>query len=101
MCLAKDFDLGYKNKLTVAADAIHPNDNYEAINAGIEYSFNNMLFLRAGYKSLFQKDSEEGFTLGAGLNYRLMSTVVLKIDYAYADFGVLENVQRFSLGLRF
>ncbi|RLD16621.1 hypothetical protein DRI50_01385 [candidate division KSB1 bacterium] len=99
--LAKDFDLGYKNKLTVAADAIHPNDNYEAINAGIEYSFNNMLFLRAGYKSLFQKDSEEGFTLGAGLNYRLMSTVVLKIDYAYADFGVLENVQRFSLGLRF
>ncbi len=99
--LAKDFNLGYKNRLTVAADAIHPNDNYEAVNVGAEYSFNELVFLRAGYKSLFQKDSEEGLTLGAGLNYRLMSTVVLKIDYAYADFGVLQNVQRFSLGLRF
>ncbi len=99
--LAKDFDLGYNNRLTLAADAIHPNDNYEAVNAGVEYSFKNMFFLRAGYKSLFQKDSEEGLTLGVGLNYRLMSTVILKIDYAYADFGVLENVQRFSLGLRF
>ncbi len=99
--LAKDFDMGYHNRLTIAADAIHPNDNYEAVNVGAEYSFNELIFLRAGYKSLFQKDSEEGFTLGAGLNYRLMSTVVLQIDYAYADFGVLENVQRFSISLRF
>lgn len=99
--LAKDFDLGYKNRLTLAMDAIHPNDNYEAVNIGGEYSFNGLIFLRAGYKSLFQKDSEEGLTLGAGLNYRLMTTVVLKIDYAYCDFGVLQDVQRFSIALRF
>ncbi|HHE55761.1 MAG TPA: PorV/PorQ family protein [Caldithrix abyssi] len=99
--LAKDFNFGPKNRLTLALDAVHPNDNYEAVNVGTEIALQNMIFLRAGYKSLFQKDSEEGVTLGAGLNYRLYSTVVLKIDYAYEDFGVLNNVQRFSLALRF
>ncbi|MHB2148714.1 PorV/PorQ family protein [Calditrichota bacterium LG25] len=99
--IAKDFKFGERNRITLAMDAVHPNDNYEAVNVGTEIALQNMFFLRAGYKSLFQTDSEEGMTLGAGLNYRLYSTVILKIDYAYEDFGVLNNVQRFSVALRF
>ena len=90
-----------KNRLTLAVDALHPNDNTEYINLGAEYAIKEMFFLRGGYKSLFQLDSEEGLTLGAGLAHSVMRNVKLKIDYAYADFGLLENVQRFSLAIQF
>ncbi len=89
------------SRVTLAVDAIHPNNNTEYLNVGAEYAFNENVFLRAGYKSLFLRDGEEGLTLGAGLAYELLGRVRLKLDYAYLDFGVLDNVQRFSLGLEF
>ena len=76
-------------------------DNFEYVNAGLEYGWRESLFLRGGYKSLFLNDSEEGMTLGLGANIRLAGTVFMKADYAYADFGRLENAQRFSLAIRF
>jgi hypothetical protein len=91
----------YNYRWTVALDAMHPNDNTEYINVGTEYAIKNMFFLRAGYKNLFMKDSEEGLTVGAGLAYKLIRNVKLKIDYAYADFGILESVQRVSVALEF
>jgi len=99
--VAMDVFKNESNRLTMAVDALHPNDNTECLNVGSEYVINDMFFFRAGYKSLFQKDTEEGLTAGAGLAYRLLRNVRLKIDYAYADFGLLENVQRFSLALEF
>jgi hypothetical protein len=89
------------NRFTLAVDAIHPNNNTEYLNIGGEYSFNENIFLRAGYKSLFMRDGEEGLTLGAGLAYGLLGRVNLKIDYAYLDFGILENVQRFTASIEF
>jgi len=82
-------------------DALHPNDDVESVNAGGEYWFHKMVALRAGYKSLFARDSEEGLCFGAGLNYKLMGYTTLMIDYAYEDFGVLKEVQLFTLGLAF
>jgi len=90
-----------RNKVTMAVDAVHPNDNAEYVNAGVEYGLNQNIFLRAGYKSLFLKDSEESFTLGGGLAYDIMGKLNLRLDYAYLNFGVLDNVQRFSLGFDF
>jgi len=89
------------NRLTVAADAAHPNDNTEYVNVGMEYVFNNVTAIRFGYKNMFTEDTEEGFTAGVGTKLRLAGSIALKIDYAYQDFGRLENVQRFSLGLEF
>lgn len=89
------------SRLTSEVNAIHPNDNTEYLNAGFEYSWNEMIFLRAGYKSLLEKDTEQGFTLGAGVNYRMYGMIALIVDYAYQDFGRLKNVHYFSLGLRF
>ena len=89
-------------KLTYGLDALHPNDNSEYVNMGTELSFKNLVFLRAGYPSLFKNDSIEGPTFGAGLNYRILRTsTILKIDYSVADFGPLGNVQRLSLGFNF
>ncbi len=89
------------NRLTVAADALHPNDNYESINLGMEYAFNNTIFLRLGYKSLFLDNSEHGLTAGTGLHHNLIGRVTIMINYAYVDYGVLQNTQRFSLGIKF
>ncbi|MEO8399858.1 MAG: PorV/PorQ family protein, partial [Ignavibacteriaceae bacterium] len=72
-----------ENRLTLAVDDVHPNDNTEHVNTGLEYSWNEILFIRGGYKSLFENEGEQGFTLGIGLNYRLIESVKLKLDYAY------------------
>ena len=66
-----------------------------------EYSFADILSVRAGYKSLFLEDSEESFTLGAGFKQRLMGNMNIQFDYAYADFGRLGNTQKFSVGVKF
>jgi hypothetical protein len=89
------------HRLTISADAIHPNDYDESVNAGFEYGFNNRFFIRAGYKSLFKLESEEGLTAGLGLIYFLTDYMPLKVDYAYADFGRLEAVHRFSVEIGF
>ena len=56
-----------------------------------------MIMARAGYK--FNYD-EEGLTFGAGLNLNVGSANVI-FDYGYVDFGHLDFVQMFSLGLAF
>jgi len=105
-------DMGV-TKLTVAADAIHPNDNLESINLGTELNILDRYFLRAGWKSPFVETNnslktsesetrEEGLTFGAGFDLPLFGSASgLRFDYAYADFGRLNNVQRFNLSLYF
>jgi len=88
------------NYLTLAVDALHPNDNTESLNIGFEYSFRNLIFLRAGYKSLFQKDSQERFTVGVGINYKV-GGIGFSFDYSYQDFGILKNIQSFAIALQF
>lgn len=88
-------------RVTLATDAVRPNDNSETMNVGGEISFKEMFFIRAGYKSLFREASEEGFTAGIGLQYRLFSDTDVMIDYTYADFGLFKNVQSISLGATF
>ena len=99
--VAMDILKSGSSRLTIAADAAHPNDNTEYINMGMEYVFNKNIALRFGYKNLFTLDTEEGFTAGFGTKLKLPGGVALKIDYAYQDFGRLQNAQRFSLGLEF
>ena len=89
------------NKLITAIEARHPNDNTESISLGAEYGFKHRFFLRAGYQSLFEKDSEKGLTAGIGFVYYLAPNLPLLLDYAYADWNRLINVHRFSIEFRF
>lgn len=88
-------------RLTLAVDAIHPNDHTEHINTGIEYSWKEIVYIRGGYSSLFERDTEKGLTLGFGLHYRIMDMANVMIDYAYMDFGRLEEVHYFTVGMKF
>ncbi len=98
--LSMPFQLGPTSKVTVVLDAFHPSDNTESMSMGAEWMFKNLFALRAGYQNLFQQDSEVGLTLGAGLAYDVGGYDFL-FDYAWADYGRLQNTQRLTLGVSF
>ena len=87
--------------LIVAADAVHPNDNTEYVNAGMEYAWNEIVFLRGGWKSLFERETQQRVTLGAGLHYRIAGSVGVAFDYAYQDWGSLKSVHYLTFGVEF
>ena len=84
-------------RLTIATDAVSPNNYTESLNLGFEYAFYECVFLRMGYKSMVQDRAEEELTLGGGLSYTLGRNVKLYIDYTCADFGALDSVERFDI----
>jgi len=88
-------------RVTTALDAVHPNDNTEYLNAGLEVAYNEMLALRVGYKSLLLRDSEQGLTFGGGINYEFAPNFTIMLNYGWADYGRLENIQFFDLGIKF
>jgi len=99
--LAMDLVDSENHRFTLAADALHPNDNSESVNVGAEYMFYNIIAFRVGYKSLFLDNTEEGLTAGVGINYNFTTDLGVRFDYAYQSFGILDNTQHFSVGIKF
>jgi hypothetical protein len=93
--------LGWLGTALVAVDVNHPSNSTENINVGAEYSFAGIFALRGGYQNLFEKDRVSGFTYGGGIDYYKPGSMGFRIDYAFADWGVLQNSHRFSLGIVF
>jgi len=87
---------------TIAVDALHPNDNYESMNVGAEFAYQEGFFLRGGYESLFLPDAEGGFSFGVGVDSKNISgTLSLSFEYAYRNMGRLDNTHTFSMGISF
>lgn len=86
--------------ITVACDLVHPSNNIVTLNSGIEYTLFNTVSLRGGYESLFDDSSEKGLTLGFGLNNPYSDVLDFSINYAYSDWGILGDIQRFSLDIK-
>lgn len=84
-----------KNELILAIDAIHPRDYSERVHTGLEFNFQEMFFLRGGYK--FNYD-EQGLTGGIGVDLGSGGFGV-KADYAYTAFGIFTDVHRVSLSM--
>lgn len=118
------------NRLTIALDLNHPNDNFETINFGVEYGYLNTLFLRAGYKAYTNMDYMRAMTggtpvldtvsdemtfpdwgddfmmllnnLSAGVGFHLKAGATqFKIDYAYMNKGILKDTHRIGLTIGF
>jgi hypothetical protein len=90
------------NRLILAVDALHPNDNTESVNIGGEFStLRNIVSFRGGLKSLGMKDREEKFTVGIGFNYFLGEGRRIRVDYAYEQFIHLKDIHQFTLGIKF
>lgn len=89
---------GGDNQMVFAVDALHPSDNPEHYSFGLEYAFRHMLFARTGFKG---NTDEQGLTFGAGLHLDMGNNIKLVFDYAYADFGIFQEIQQFSIGFTF
>jgi len=91
--------------VTLAVDALHPNNNSESLNMGIEYGAKvatfGKFFLRGGYRALFMSSSEFGLAAGAGFEMYLLRNTSLSIDYAYRDIGILGSINCFGIGIGF
>lgn len=99
--IAKELWQSKFSRLTLAVDALRPSDNTETVQIGTEMAFYEKVFLRAGYKSLFRKESEEGLTYGFGLHIPIRGIQGWTVDYMVADYGKLENVHSASIGVTF
>ena len=96
--LAYDLVLNPNATVTWAAELKHPNDQEQQGAIGAEFGWDNIYFLRGGYKINYD---EETFSFGAGLDLAVTRETKLVIDYAWQDFGRLESAQRFSVGFTF
>jgi opacity protein-like surface antigen len=100
--IAYDFLDSPINKLTFAADLLHPNDVNETINFGAEYLYRGVFFLRGGY--ILNTDFayaeamkyRTGLSFGTGFLTNLAPNVTLRLDYCYRDMGWLKGSHRLS-----
>lgn len=99
--LAMDVVKNEMTAITLECDAMRPSDNVEVVNIGAETMFMDLVSLRVGYKSLFNKDSEEGLTLGIGIKYDVPGQMGFELNYANQSFGRFGNLNTFSVGVRF
>lgn len=93
-------NIGASNTAHFVVSAYQPSDNTQSVSFGGEWTFMDLLSLRGGYQHLFQEDSETGLTLGGGLKYDV-SQFGFRIDYAWNSYGLIGDVQRFTVGFAF
>lgn len=86
-------------RLSAAVDAVQPNDNSEYLNLGSEFAYDEMFMVRVGYRQLFMNNSEGGLTFGGGLRYTFADSYGISINYAYANYGRLNDVHFFDVSL--
>jgi hypothetical protein len=96
--VAAPYETSPRSRLLVVLDALHPADNSETVNTGVEWTWNEALALRAGYQTLFQQDSELGWTFGTGLRGGLGERE-FRVDYAWANHDHLDGTHRLTLAL--
>jgi Type IX secretion system protein PorV len=95
-------------RATIAVDALRPSDNAESVNVGAEIAWQDMLFIRGGYQSLFAQenpfnkvDQQMGLSLGAGVKIPLEGFASTQVDYAFNKFGVFGNLNTIALSIGF
>jgi len=82
-------------RLTVSGELVHPTDNVEWVNTGMELTLIKTFTIRGGYR--FYTDQ---MNISAGFGLLTPDTALgrLKLDYAWAPAGnVFANVHRFSV----
>ena len=111
--ISREFTFASNMKCLFAVDAIHPNNNPEYLNIGLEYSAMDMVFLRVGkshtfYQLSFQENDqnigigpEQGLSFGAGVKYQIPRGPMINIDYVFTDFGIFNNIEGYSISFTF
>ncbi len=89
------------SRLTLAVEALNPNNSEQFVNVGAEVGLlDDLVMLRGGYSELLMDDSIRSFTLGAGLRYRF-APLNFAFDYAYEAQEYFNGVNRFTFAVQF
>jgi hypothetical protein len=101
--LSYNRSINEQNNLIVAG--IFQNNNFEndQYKFGVEYNYNQLVFLRGGYLYTQKTDSKDvlyRFTAGLGLHYNVGGTD-LTFDYAFRDSQYFDGNNLFSLTIGF
>ncbi len=86
--------------LILDVDAVYPSNQSSYLNAGAEFGFMDVLFLRIGRNSIFKQSAEETMSYGAGFKYDF-GPVSSKIDYCNTGYGRFGNLSKVSLTIGF
>ncbi|MEO1022648.1 MAG: PorV/PorQ family protein [Bacteroidota bacterium] len=90
------------NTLVLGIDGTSPNDNFQSVSFGGEFAtLDGQLMFRGGVPYAGLSTTDEQFTLGFGLNYKLSSRYGMRLDYSYHAFELLSNVNKISVQLQF
>jgi len=93
------------HKVTMAVDALHPNNNEESVNLGLQYSLLLPNFgtfaVQGGYKALFLQDSEFGWSFGGGFDKFLLGNKSFGVNIGYRKMGILGNIKCYSMNFSF
>ncbi len=85
------------SKMLFSFSAVKPNDGAPLGQTGAEWNFQNLLFLRAGYRLNHEVAK---YSFGGGLLLSL-SGFDVRFDYAYSDFSLLGVAHRVGVGMSF
>jgi hypothetical protein len=85
------------NLVYLAVQIARPNDSDEQYNLGLEYTYDNLVSLRGGYRFNYDTENVSG---GIGLDLAQIG-VEGKLDYAYTNYKFLPGTHMFSLEIGF
>ncbi len=86
-----------ENELLISASLIDSFDNPFRINIGAEYSWNDIISFRSGYRFFYDT---QGFSAGVGLNFNQFTNNNIQVDYVWVDYGDLGSVSVMGLEFR-
>ncbi|MCF7885497.1 MAG: PorV/PorQ family protein [Candidatus Marinimicrobia bacterium] len=81
------------SKTLVSLQLNHPVDNHENFVIGIEENIFDKFFLRTGWQG---GKTQRSLTFGGGIDLNIWD-YAFQADYAWADFGVLGDIQKFQI----
>lgn len=89
------------SRLTLAVEALNPNNSEQYVNVGAEVGLlGDLIMFRGGYSELFLTDNVRSLTLGAGINYSF-GPLDFTVDYAYEAQEFFSDVNRFTMSVGF
>ena len=81
----------------MSGQLINPNDHAESLNVGVEYVWNRLLMLRAGYR--FGVEEYTWPSAGVGVIAPLFGAAEARFDYAFTRLERLGGVHRVGINL--
>lgn len=106
--LPSSFDLGIdydivnadKNMAVISGNFKSNNYSQDLFQGGMEYTYDGLYSLRAGYNYSDQQDWLYGFSIGGGIKVKIADTFI-SFDYAWSETEIFDNNQYFTVKASF